>query len=278
MLKFLKKPYPFNTDPIHNAKVIFFISIVFALFLFFFQPFDINTLPVKSKLTISIIVAIITFAILSFNLLIIPSYLTNLFRNDKWNILKEILWNTWLLSLLAIGYFFYFKYTNINSFDGIAFAKIVLIGIVPITILVFLNQNRLLKLNLNDAMDLNKRILSKINSENNTVLFESDYKNDSISLTVSSIITIKSAGNYIEIFWKEKVKANKNLVRMKLQEAEEILKNYNFIFKCHRTFLINTNYIENAEGNSQGLKLNMENLDFKIPVSRPYVNKLKEII
>jgi len=278
MFRFLNKKYPFNSDPIHNAKIIFFISVVFGLFLFFFQPFNIGGLPQKSKLTVSFIFAVITFAVLSFNLLVLPSYLVKIFRNENWKIFKEIIWNTWLLGLLATSYFFYFRYANIVSFDEIEFAKIVLIGIIPITILVFLNQNRLLRQNISDAMELNKKILSKINSEDNIVLFESDYKKDSISLTVSSIISIKSAGNYIEIYWKEKIKANKNLVRMKLQEAEEILKNYNFIFKCHRTYLINTNFVESAEGNSQGLILKVSNLDFKIPVSRPYVAKLKEVI
>lgn len=278
MFKFLRKPYPFNIDPIHNAKIIFFISIVFGLFLFFFQPFNIDALPTTSKLTISALVSIITFAILSFNLLVLPSYFAKVFRSERWNIFKEIIWNTWLLGLLATAFFFYFRYANIKSFDGIEFAKIVLIGIFPISILVFLNQNRLIRQNLSDAMDLNKKILSKINSENNSVLFESEYKKDSVSLTVKSIVFIKSASNYIEIHWKEKSKNNKSLVRMKLQEAEDLLRNYNFIYKCHRTFLINTNFVENAEGNSQGLKLKLLNIDYQIPVSRPYVAKLKEII
>lgn len=279
MLKFLKKAYPFNTDLIHNAKIIFFISVVLGLFMFFLQPFNLYELPVKSKLTISSLTAIITFAILSFNLLVLPSYFTRLFVTEKWNIWKEIIWNTWMLSTLVASYFLYFQYAKLgSSYTGITFAKIILIGVIPISILVFLNQNRLLKLNLNDAMDLNKKILSNLNSENDKILFESNYKNDSISLPVKSIITIKSAGNYIEIFWKEKNKTNKHLVRMKLIEAEELLKNYNFIFKCHRTYLINTNLVENAEGNSQGLSLNLAKLDFKIPVSRPHVSKLKEII
>jgi LytTr DNA-binding domain len=279
MLRFLKKAYPFNTDLIHNAKIIFFISVVLGLFMFFLQPFNFYELPVKEKLTISTLTAIITFAILSFNLLVLPSYFTRLFVTEKWNIWKEIIWNTWMLSTLVASYFLYFQYAKLgSSYTGITFAKIILIGVIPISILVFLNQNRLLKLNLNDAMDLNKKILSNISSENDTILFESDYKNDSISLSVKSIITIKSAGNYIEIFWKEKNKTNKHLVRMKLIEAEELLKSYNYIFKCHRTYLINTNHVENAEGNSQGLSLNLAKLNFNIPVSRPYVTKLKEII
>ncbi len=278
MLKFLRKPYPFNTDPIHNAKITFFISIVFGLILFFFQPFNMIELSIGSKLKVCFFVAVITFAVLSFHLLVLPSYLNRFFTNDKWNIFKEILWNTWLLSALAVAFYFYFKYLNISILSGIDFLKIILIGVLPITILVFLNQNRLLKLNLSDAIELNRKILAKINSPDNIVVFESEYKNDTISLTANSIYLIKSAANYIEIFWKEKNKINKHLVRTKLLNAENLLKSYNFIFKCHRTYLVNTNYIEKAEGNSQGLKLFLQNIDFPIPVSRTYITKLKDLI
>ncbi len=278
MFKFLKKPYPFNTDPIHNAKIIFFISVIFGLFLFLFQPFNINELSLKSKLIISAVISIITFAVLSFNLLVLPSYFFKFFNNDKWNIFKEIIWNTYLLALLTTAFIIFLKYTHIASITGITYLKIILIGILPISILVFLNQNRLLKLNLNDAMELNKKILSKLNSGNNRVVFESEYKNDSISLIVNTIRLIKSAGNYIEIFWKEKNKIHKHIARIKLQNAEDLLNNYNFIFRCHRKYLINTDYILKAKGNSQGLKLNLKDIDFQIPVSRPYVSKLKEII
>ena len=278
MLRFLKKSYPFNTDLIHNAKIIFFISVVFGFFMFFLQPFNIIEFSFKSRLTISGITATITFATLSFNLLVLPSYFSNIFMSEKWNIFKEIIWNTWMLAILVGSYFLYFQYAELGEFTGITFAKIILIAIVPISTLVFFNQNRLLKQNLNDAVDLNTKILSKLNSENDIILFESSYKKDSISLAVNTILLVKSAGNYIEVFWREKNKTNKQLVRMKFSETEEILKNYNFIFKCHRSFLINKNFVDKAKGNSQGLKVSLKKVDFLIPVSRPYVAKLKELI
>jgi len=275
---FFKKPYPFNSDLIHNAKIIFLISIVIGLFLFFFQPFGMDILPGKNIFTISALVSLITFAILGFNLLVLPSYFTTIFDNEKWIILKEIIWNFWLFATLIGGYFIYFTYAKLNYFNSLEMAKVVLLSLVPIAILVVLNQNRLLKINLNDAIELNKKILSKMNSGDDTILFESEYKNDSISLKANIILAIKSANNYIEIFWKDKNKINKHLIRLKLQKAEELLKPYNFIYKCHRAFLININYIKQANGTTQGLNLVLDYLDFEIPVSRTFVNKLKEII
>jgi hypothetical protein len=254
------------------------ISIAIGLFLFFFQPFGMNELPSKNILTISALVSLITFAILGFNLLVLPSYFTSIFDSEKWIILKEIIWDFWLFATLIGGYFVYFSYAKLNYLSSLDMAKVILLSVVPIAILVILNQNRILKINLNDAIELNKKILSKINTGDDTILFESEYKNDSISLKANIILAIKSANNYIEIFWKEKNKINKHLIRLKLQKAEELLKPYNFIFKCHRAFLININFIKQANGTTQGLKLLLENLDFEIPVSRTFVNKLKEII
>jgi DNA-binding LytR/AlgR family response regulator len=60
--------------------------------------------------------------------------------------------------------------------------------------------------------------------------------------------------------------------------AEEAVKEHKHIFKCHRSYMININYIERFEGNSQGYKLFFENVNFPIPVSRNSATKLKEII
>jgi DNA-binding LytR/AlgR family response regulator len=60
--------------------------------------------------------------------------------------------------------------------------------------------------------------------------------------------------------------------------AEEIVKEHKFIFKCHRSFIVNLNYIERVEGNMQGYRLFIDNINFPIPVSKNLVNKLHELI
>jgi DNA-binding LytR/AlgR family response regulator len=60
--------------------------------------------------------------------------------------------------------------------------------------------------------------------------------------------------------------------------AEEVVKEHKFIFKCHRSYMVNINYIDRFEGNSQGYRLFFENLSFPIPVSKNLVGKLQELI
>ena len=60
--------------------------------------------------------------------------------------------------------------------------------------------------------------------------------------------------------------------------AEELLKEHKFIFKCHRSYMVNINYIDKIESNIQGYKIFFENLDFSVPVSKNFAYKLKELI
>ncbi len=278
MLEFLKKPYPFNSDLMHNAKVVFFIGAAIGLFLFFFEPFNFNEFTLREKFIVSSIISLITFAVLSFSMIIIPSYFKKLFSRNTWNVLKEIIWNTWIIISLIIGYFFYFRFNTIFVIQPADVLKIILISFLAVSILVVLNRNRLVKLHLNVAVELNRKLMSKLDKENDTVTIESEYKKDSIVLSVKDALLFKSAGNYVEIYYFDNEVVKKHLIRTTLKNIEDLLTNYSFIFRCHRTYLINTNFIEQAEGDSQGIKLKIKGISFLVPVSRIYLNTLKEIL
>lgn len=278
MFEFLKKPYPFNNDLRHNAKVVFFIGVAIGLFLFFFEPFNFNEFSLREKFTISSTISLITFAVLSFSMIIIPSYFKKLFSRNTWNVLKEIIWNTWIIISLIIGYYLYFRFNSVFLIQPADVLKIILISFFAVSILVILNKNRLVKLNLNVALELNRKLMSKLDSGNDFITVESEYKKDSLRLSVKESILFKSAGNYVEIFYSEKGILKKHLVRTTLKNVESLLLTYNFIFRCHRTYLINKNFIEKVEGDSQGIKLIMKEINFSVPVSRIYLNKLKEIL
>jgi hypothetical protein len=248
-----------------------------GLFLYFFSPFNFNEFPPKEKFTISAIISLITFAILSFNLIVLPSYFKRIFEIKSWVVWKEILWDTWLFLAVSLGYFLYFRFFNtifvISTKD---IATVIFTSVFVIFILVVLNQNRLVKLNLNDAIELNRRLMSKEANKNDIILFESESQKDNLSIRVANLRLLKSAGNYVEIFYEENKKIHKHLVRNTLKNFEQKLANYSCIFKCHRTYLVNLDYVEKAIGEAQGVKLMLKDFDFSVPVSRSYVQKLKE--
>jgi hypothetical protein len=278
MLNIFNKPYPFNDDLKHNTRVIFFISIGVFVFLWLFQPFDISSLPVRQKYYLLVGFGFVTFLALSLNLLIIPSLFPAKFSSAVWNIKKDILWNSWTLFTILGGYFLFTEWLGIMKFNFYTVIKLVLTAILPISVLIIINYNRMLRTHVKTANELNRKLKEHKQVEDRIIHFISDYQKDSLAIKASTLLLIRSANNYIEIFWKEGDAVRNQMVRCSMITAEGIVKEFKFIFKCHRSFIVNINYIERFEGNSQGYKLYFDSVNFAIPVSKTSVDKLKELI
>jgi hypothetical protein len=246
--------------------------------LYLFQPLDVSTLANEQKIYVAIGLGLVTFLSLSLNLLILPSLFPKMFFKNIWNIWKEIIWNIWILSTISVGYFLYYKALGIFDIDFNTIVGLILIGVIPITGLITVNQNRKLRSYLNLAEGINKKLKENKSIEEKLVHFESDYVKDNLSIKVSFLMLIRSANNYIEVFWKEGERVKSQMIRTSLLKAELLLKEHKFIFKCHRSYMVNINFIDKIEGNIQGYKLFFESLDFSIPVSKNFAYKLKELI
>jgi hypothetical protein len=278
MLNIFNKPYPFNDDLKHNAKIVFFTSLGVFVFLFLFQPFDIDAMPIKEKYYLLTGFAVITFLALSLHLMIIPSLFPKKFSSAEWTIKKEILWNLWILFTILAGYFFLTNFLGAMKFGFSMVIKLMLTAVIPMSILIIVNHNKMINAHLKLADELNKKLKDNKSIQEKVVYFNSDYQKDSLAIKVSSLLFIRSANNYIEVFWKEGETIKSQMVRTSLVNAEGILKEHKFIYKCHRSFMINISHIDKIEGNSQGYRLYFENVNFPIPVSKNSVSKLQDLI
>jgi hypothetical protein len=274
----LNKPYPFNDDLKHNSKVIFFISAGVLVFLMLFQPFDIALLPKPDKYYLIIGFGVITFLSLSLYLLFLPSLFPKRFISSNWNVKKEIFWNWWISFTILTAYFLYCKFLGVLKFDFNMVIKLILTAIIPISALIIINQNRMYRSRAKLADEINKKLKDHKLRQEEIINFISDYQKDSLAIKVSLLLFIRSANNYIEVFWKEGDSVKNQMVRCSMAYSEELLKEYKFIVKCHRSFMVNINYIDRFEGNLQGYKLYFDKIDFPIPVSKNFASKLQELI
>jgi len=276
MLEFFNKPYPFNDDLKHNSKIIFFLSVGVFAFLFLFQPFEIGQLAMREKYYLICGLSFITFLSLSLHLLLLPSFFPRSFSSSAWKIKKEIFWNLWILSTILLGFFFYTNFLNVMKFDFELVLKLIFTAIIPISILIVVTHNRQLRTNLKVADELNKKLKENKSSLEKIIYFNSDYQKDSLAVKVNLLLFIRSANNYIEVFWKEGDNINNQMVRCSMTNAEELLKEHRFMLKCHRSYMVNVNYIDRIEGNSQGYKLFFQHVNSPIPVSKNMVSRLQE--
>ncbi len=110
---------------------------------------------------------------------------------------------------------------------------------MPITALIIINQNRMLRSRLKFANDINKKLKDHKLIQDKIIYFNSDYQKDSLAIKVNLLLFIRSANNYIDVFWKEGDIIKNQMVRCSMAYAEELLKEHKFIVKCHRSYIVN---------------------------------------
>ncbi|MDR2388917.1 MAG: LytTR family transcriptional regulator, partial [Tannerellaceae bacterium] len=101
---------------------------------------------------------------------------------------------------------------------------------------------------------------------------------ESISLKPEDIIYIESEGNYVNVYYKQDDKIMHRLLRSTIKQMEELLRNYAMFIRCHRAFIVNTNYVSNTKGNAQSYQLTLYDISQEIPVSRTYLKSIKDAL
>lgn len=281
MKNFLNRPYSFNDDLKYNLRLSTGISIGMFLFYLFFQPLDLKNADFNNKLVIIAGFGFITFFILGLNLIFLPYIFPKFFQTGKWNLIRDIILNAWIWILISTAYTFYARYVGLIEITIHSMFKLLLLGLAPVAILIVANQNKILKRYLQNALELTKKLdleekeKNEIDSE---IIIESENKSESIKVDLDNLLLIKSANNYIEVFWKKDNEIHKKLIRNTLTKIENQLKTYPNFIRCHRTALVNKSFILKLTRGSQGLQIRLAGMDELIPVSRQYSLKVKEQI
>lgn len=278
----LSKSYPcsFSFGPVIKRAAIFG-SFVFV-FLFFFQPFGLNNLPdFQTLLIASLGFGIITLiAILTTNWLI-PLFIPSIFNEDHWTILKEIGMLSLTMTIIAClnsWYLVFMHWTN-DSFSEIFLIMelyVLGIGIMPISFFIFYDQNKILKEHLKGASNLSEKITSKgnaIQKSKEQIVIQDENGKDEITIASDKLIHISSDRNYLDIFAWDNNMIQKTLIRNRLHLIDQNLTQEQF-FRCHRSHIVNLNWVESVRGNARGYELQLKHSDAKVPVSR---NKIAEM-
>ncbi len=280
MLAFLNKPYPFNSGLKHNAKIILFISVGVLVYILLFLPIDISSFTEKEITYLIAGITVATFIMLSMNLIVFPSLIPKMFDNSRWTIKREIIWNAWtLISISGIYYILYSFVYGVYIIHFVDLLQFVFLAVIPVSAVIVINYNRLLRNNLKMARQLNAKLAENKQLRERLIDFDSEYKKDNLIVRADSIIMIKSADNYIEVYYEKDGIVKKRLIRSSLSKMENMLKDFSFMFKCHRSYIINLNHIAEIQGHdAQGYKVFFEGIDFPALVSQTYVDAFNNII
>ena len=280
------KAYLFQRYPLEENiwKIIIPISLFIGLFMLIFQPFGLDELQASNKYMILSGYGLVTFLVLVFNLLLIPSLFPVLFKEENWIVLKEIIFLLWILFTVGLGNLVYSSWIfgfRLGFTNAILFQIYTLaIGFIPITALTLVKQNYLQRKNQENAVTITSSLHNRkaVAGADRLLQISSDNEKDTLTVNPDDVLFIRSEGNYITVSYLKNGRYARALLCNTMKYATDQLSPFTFFYQCHRSWIINLNRITGISGNSQGLRLRMEAYDEEIPVARNNASAFKRIM
>lgn len=283
MTSYLNSPFPCDYGDKEKVYTAFLVGLFVAFFLALFQPFGIvedgcEKVPYAKFAGFGIV----TFLGMLFVDYVLPKLMTSFFEERSYTLGRELLVCAIVITVIGIGNALYleFFFTFELGIQGmlVMIWQTFLVGIFPLTILTLLKFNKLQKSNMKVSEDLNS-LPSLVKYQELKVpplpsqVFNSEKNIDKIDL--NGFLYAESVGNYINVTTNRDDNLNRRLYRRTLKSAVVEIEDKRII-QCHRSYLVNLEYVTHVEGNAQGLKLSLLDCEEKIPVSRKYIKVIKD--
>ena len=254
------------------AEFVFIFLVVFIL-----KPYVIKELSESSVLQVALIAA---FIFSFFSWVYYANY--NVIDLRKWTYKKDIIRYLKVLTFTAtifMSYAYYalhFIYTSeitvvVNNFIITGFLYILFLGLIFYFFAKFIDYVRFSK-NTNLNLVNEEKVIDKI-----SIIFYGKNNNEFVKTKLTNIIYIQSVGHYIQFYLKSKNEVKVKIIRNSFSSIIKKADNYNSLFQCHRSYIVNLNMITKIEGNSQKAVLILNNDEInKIPISRENYKNLKK--
>lgn len=270
---FLKQDFALLNSTINKLVLIGFIGLYSAFFIGAYSPFNINQWGISFYLEY-IILGITVISASQF-------VLRPLFGLKTFKVCSLILWCAFELLLMAFAFFMIYSPTYDNwmgrIYDYLDTVRIVgLVATVPyVLVILYLAFREKLstfkeieKITPGTILDRGDKLLT-IKGEKDKVV---------LAIKYCQLLYIKSAGNYLEIYYLKGGKLAKELVRARLKELEEKIVDTNVV-KVHRSYLVNVRHISSLKKTKKSYEIIVQHIpDVIIPVSSGFKSSFEEAL
>jgi hypothetical protein len=209
-------------------------------------------------------------------------------RVKPWRIWHQAFTVFGLILFIAVCNFilfsFIFKYPITLQFFLAFLYWTMIIGIIITTLAIVIDYNR----NLRDRME---ELLSNTAEEQKDIsvtISDHNVRGNDLTIPINDLLYVEAQKNNVSVCFVKDGKPQATEIHTTLTAVAEELKDYENIFQCHRSFIVNVNNITSARGNSNGYQLTLgkatrrrdsgNTCPASIPVSRSYVPRLKSFI
>ncbi len=263
-----------------EVKLIFAVCLGLFLVILFLRPFELQNLNPNNQILFFAGFGVIAFILLFVFQVIVPKTSPKLFQKSIWEFDSADLAGIINWIICTVAFTFYLKYVGKAEITFHVVFKLLILSIAPIGFLKVIYNNRRLQARLEILQERLKGSQHETKNVHNYddvfINLYSESRTDLLKLTLSELIVIKSADNYIEVVYKQDETVQKALLRNTLKSIENELKAYEEIVRCHRTFIINVLHVNQIVRNNGGYKIQLKNYDEVIPLSRQYLLNVRQ--
>ena len=272
-MSFLTRKYPFPSGSHWLRDCAIYCAIVFFI-LFLLQPFGFSMYQ-GNKFLVSLLFSFVTFGCCLLSELV---WRPARHRFSPWRVWHEAL--AVLLMVLFVGV------CNVIVFSLVFHCPItpmvflmflywtLLIGIIITIFSVGLNYHRHLRNQLETMLDKTTEEQADII----VTIHDASVRGNDLQLPINDLLYVEAQKNNVLVCYVTDDKPCTMELHTTLANVLNDLNDYENIFQCHRSFVVNLNNITSAQGNSNGYQLRLGKCSSIVPVSRTYVPKLRSFI
>lgn len=270
---FLTRKYPFPQSSNRLRDCAVYSAIVFFI-LYLLQPFGFSEYK-GNKFLVSLLFGAVTFGCCYlYGLALQPLQK----RVSPWRVWHETLSVLVMILFVCICNIFV---SSIVFHSSISLELILLflnwtfiIGIFITVFSVSLNYHRYLRSQLETLLDKTTDIQTDII----VTIHDASVRGNDLQLPINDLLYIEAQKNNVLVRYVKDNDINTTELHTTLTAVLDDLKEYENVFQCHRSFVVNLNNITSAQGNSNGYQLKLGKCSAIVPVSRTYVPKLRSFI
>ena len=272
-MSYLTRKYPFPISSHWLRDCALYCVIVF-LILYLLQPFGFSMYR-GNKLLLALLFGAVTFGCC---LLYGFAERPLIQRVSPWRIWHEVLSILALVLFIGICNFFVcawvFHIPVTPGFFLMFLYWTLIVGMFVTVCSVSLNYYRYLRSQLETLLDKTTDQQADIT----VTIHDTNVRGNDLQLSINDLLFIEAQKNNVAVSYMNDGHVATTELHTTLAAVLDDLRDYENIFQCHRSFVVNLNNITSAQGNSNGYQLRLGNCPTIVPVSRTYVPKLRSFI
>lgn len=266
---------PFLDSNKNKLLLIVFVSLYSFIFINVYAPYAIGEWG-ESRYW--------EFTLIGFLVLIFTHFvLRNSIGPKRFKLYSLLPWV--FMEIMLMAFLFELAYSStIPTFEEkiteylVTFKQIGLVVVVPYALFLWYAHIKLKLSKYKEEIPIT--LDNGVSNEGNSELLILTGENNKVLLAIkyNQLLYIKSAGNYLELFYLKGTKCCRELVRMSFKELDAILKDQKVI-RIHRSYMVNTAHINALKKTKKGYTLSVEYIpEEKIPVSYGYKASFEKVL